>query len=198
MKSRYISNIPNIITITRILMAIALIFIYPPLGLISFIVYCIAGSTDIVDGFLARRIPGGESIIGGELDSIADLVLALVGIFVFLPVMEVWDWFRFVGIGIFVVKVLTASISGYIKHKRPIFLATTMNKAAAFLLFLCPIIYFFIGAGIIVNMYLIFLIVIFSIAITEEVIINLTLNKPNKSIKGVWKVKEENRKYENE
>lgn len=185
-------KIPNLLTLSRIVLALSLIFISPPLGLISFIVYCIAGFTDMADGFLARRIPNAESIMGAELDSIADLVLAMVGIFVILPVMQIWGWFQFAAIGMFIVKVLSASITGLIKHKRPLFLATLMNKSAALFLFLCPIIYFITGPHIIVNFYIIFLIGWFIVAIVEEAIINLMLNKPSKSIKGIWQVREEN------
>ena len=194
-KSQIAGNIPNMFTISRIVLAITLIFIHPPLGLLSFVIYCIAGSTDMLDGFLARRIPGGESKMGAELDSIADLVLAMVGIFIFLPVMEVWDWFWLIAIGMFIVKVLSASITGFIKHKRPVFLATLMNKAAALLLFLFPILYFFIGQHLIINLYLVFLVCFFIVAITEEATINLTINHPSKSIKGIWKVKEENKAF---
>lgn len=193
-ENQFARKIPNIITLSRIPLAISLIFIYPPLGIASFIVYCTAGVTDMLDGFLARRIPGGKSKMGAELDSIADLVLALVGIFVILPVMEIWDWFMFVAIGIFVVKVLSASITGIIKHKRPLFLATIANKMAALLLFLCPVLYFFIGASLIINIYLVFLVVFYSIAILEEAVINLMLNQPSKSIKGIWEIKKENSK----
>ena len=184
------------LTISRVILAITLIFIHPPLGLLSFVIYCIAGFTDMLDGFLARRIPGGESKMGAELDSVADLILAMVGIFIFLPVMEVWDWFWFVAIGMFVVKVLSASITGFIKHNRPLFLATLMNKMAALLLFIFPILYFFIGQHLIINLYLVFLVCFFIVAITEEATINLMINHPSKSIKGIWKVREENREYE--
>ena len=192
--SQFLRNIPNILTLSRIVLALSLIFIYPPLGALSFTIYCIAGFTDMADGFLARRIPGGYSRLGAELDSIADLVLALVGIFVLLPVMEIWDWFWMVAIGFFVVKVLSASITGFIKHKRPLFLATMANKIAALLLFLCPVLYFIIGASLIINLYLMFLVAWFCMAITEEAVINLMLDEPDKGIKGIWEVKEVNRR----
>jgi len=192
--NQFVRNIPNIITLLRIVLALSLIFIHPPLGTPFFIIYCIAGVTDMLDGFLARRISGGSSKLGAELDSIADLILALVGIFIILPVMEIWDWFWLIAIGFFVVKVLSACITGYIKHKRPLFIATLANKIAALLLFLCPVLYFFIGASLIINLYLVFLVAWFCLAITEEAMITLLLDKPDKGIKGIWKVKETNRK----
>jgi len=192
--NQLVRNIPNILTLSRIVLAISLIFIYPPLGLASFIVYCIAGSTDMLDGFLARRIPGAGSRLGAELDSVADLILATVGIFVILPVMEIWDWFQAVAVGFFVVKILSASITGIIKHKRPLLLATYANKIAALLLFLCPILYFITGPHIVVNIYIVFLIFWFCMAITEEGMINLLLIAPDKGIKGFWEIKEVNQR----
>ena len=192
--NQFIRNIPNILTLSRIVLAVSLIFIHPPLGLLSFIIYCIAGTTDILDGFLARRIPGAGSKLGAELDSVADLTLATVGIFVILPVMETWDWFQVVAIGFFVIKVLSASITGFIKHKRPLLLATYANKLLALLLFLCPIIYFITGPHLVVNIYIVFLIFWFCVAVTEEGLINLLLVAPDKGIKGIWEVKEVNRR----
>ena len=193
-KGEYMRHIPNILTFSRIVLAIALIFIYPPLGVISIIVYSIAGGTDMIDGFLARRIPNAKSKMGAELDSIADLVLAAVGIFVFLPVMQIWDWFWMVAIGMFAFKILLPSISSYIKYRQVLLLHTISNKVATLLLFICPIIYFFTGAHTIINIYVVFLIGAFCWAITEETLINLTLKKPNPNIRGIWKVREENSK----
>ncbi|MCL2354548.1 MAG: CDP-alcohol phosphatidyltransferase family protein [Oscillospiraceae bacterium] len=196
MKLRYI---PNMLSIARIVLAIVLIPLVRSMGwgmeaFIPFIVYCMAGLTDMVDGPLARRIPGAASKIGAELDSVADLTLAGVGIFVILPEMQIWEWFWLVAIGIFSFKIIIPTIAGLIKHKKVLLLHTLSNKAAAMLLFLCPIVYYFTGASEIINMYLVFLVAFFAWAITEETTINLLTIKPNANIKGIWKVKEENKK----
>ncbi|MCL2409463.1 MAG: CDP-alcohol phosphatidyltransferase family protein [Oscillospiraceae bacterium] len=190
MKLRYI---PNIITLSRVALTVALIFIAPPMGLLSFVIYCIAGFTDMIDGRLSRKIPNGESRLGAELDSFADMLLIVVGIFVLMPAMHVWGWLWFVVIGALVFKILSASISGLVKHKKVLFTHTLANKAAALFLFIAPILYFTLGEHIVVNIYFIFLISWVFLATVEESLINLLLKHPNTNIKGIWKVRAENR-----
>jgi len=182
------------LTFSRIALTIALIFIYPPMGVASFIVYCIAGSTDMIDGPLARRIPGGKSKLGAELDSIADMFLIIVGTFVLMPAMEIWSWLWFAVIAAVSLRIVLASITGLIKHKKVLFNHTIANKITALLLFTGPILYFIIGMHIVVNLFVVFLIVWAFMGIFEEGLINLLLKEPNTNIKGVWKVKEENEK----
>ena len=187
-------HIPNIITFSRVLLCIALIFIYPAMGVLSFTIYCIAGFTDMIDGPLARRIPDAKTKIGADLDAFADMFLIIVGIFVLIPAMSVWDWLWKAIIIILILKILSASITGLIKHKKVLFTHTYANKLAALFLFIAPILYFILGDHLIVNLYFVFLISWVFMATTEEAIINLTLNKPNTDIKGIWEVKKENNK----
>jgi len=191
MKLRYL---PNMLSLSRIVLTIALIFINPPLGLISFIVYCIAGLTDLFDGPLARRIPGGKTKIGADLDSFADLFMVIVGIFVIMPAMEIWSVLWFSAIGILIFRVLTASISGLYKHKKILLVHTLSSKLGSLLLFIGPILYFIIGEHIIINIYVVFIIVWQLLVSIEEALINILTNKPNTNIKGFWKIKEENAK----
>ena len=189
MKLKYI---PNMITFSRIILTLALIFIAPTMGLMFFIVYCIAGFTDMVDGPLARRIPNGKSKIGTDLDSFADMLLIIVGVFVILPVMQVWGWIWFVVVCALVFKILSASLSGIIKHKRVVFTHTLANKLAALFLFAAPILYFITGEHLVVNLYVVFMICWVFIATVEEALINLLLKKPNANIRGIWQVRYEN------
>jgi len=185
-------HIPNIITILRIILSVALIFITPVMGTISFLVFFIAGITDMIDGPLARRIPDGQSKLGADLDAFADMFLIVIGVFVLMPAMKIWDWLWYAVIVVLVVKILSASISGYIKHKTVIFTHTTANKLAALFLFLGPILYFILGNHIIINLYVLFLIVWVLSATIEEALINILIKKPNKNIKGIWEVKKFN------
>ena len=189
MKLKYV---PNMITFSRIILTIALIFISPTMGLVFFIVYCIAGFTDMVDGPLARRIPNGKSKIGTDLDSFADMLLIIVGIFVILPAMEIWGWLWIAVICALVFKILSASLSGFIKHRKILFTHTLANKMAALFLFIAPIIYFITGEHVVVNLYVVFLISWVFMATVEEALINLLLRKPNANIRGIWQVRGEN------
>ena len=189
MKLKYL---PNMLTFSRIILTLALIFISPTMGVLFFVLYCIAGFTDMVDGPLARRIPNGKSKIGTDLDSLADMLLIIVGIFVIMPAMEVWSWLWFTIIGILIFKILSASLSGIIKHKKVLFTHTLANKLAALFLFIAPILYFITGQHIVVNLYLVFLITWVFLATVEEALINLLLRKPNTNIRGIWQVRGEN------
>jgi len=193
-----LKHIPNMLGIIRILLTIALIFIYPVLGTLSFIVFCIAGFTDMIDGPLARRIPNGASKLGADIDAFADMFLIIVGVFVLIPAMGVWSWLWFGIIAALAFKILSASLTGLIKHKRVLFTHTIGNKLAAIFLFIAPIIYFIVayleGPIIILNIYIIFLMVwVFTVTI-EEGLINLLLKKPNTNIRGIWQVSKENAK----
>ena len=190
MKLKYI---PNILTSLRIVLSVALIFIYPVLGIASFIVYIIAGFTDMIDGTLARRIPGGNSLLGARLDSFADLTLVVVGIFVLLPAMGVTGIQFNIIVATLVFKILSSSVSGFIKHRQVLFLHTISNKLMVIFLFIAPIIYFFTGPDFI-DGYVIFAIIWIFLATTEEALINLMLKKPNTDIRGIWQVRAENRR----
>lgn len=190
-KKKYI---PNIITFSRIVLCVALIFIKPAMGIISFIVYCVAGFTDMIDGTLARKIPNAQTKIGSDLDAFADMFLIVVGVFILMPAMDIWNWLWPAVIAILVFKILSASISGLIKHKKVLFTHTQANKLAALFLFIAPILYFAIGAHIIVNIYIVFLICWVFLATVEEALINLLLKKPNTDVKGFWEIRKENNK----
>ena len=64
-------HLPNSITVLRIIGAIFL-FVVEPLSVSFYILYTLCGFTDIIDGFLARKL-GLTSELGAKLDSIADL-----------------------------------------------------------------------------------------------------------------------------
>ena len=191
MKLKYI---PNILTILRVVLSVALIFIYPILGLISFIVYVIAGVTDMIDGPLARRIPDGKTKFGTGLDSFADMAMIVVGVFVLLPAMRIEGTIFNVVLVALAFKILSASLSGFIKHRQVLFVHTTGNKLAAFFLFIAPIIFFFSRSYEFIYYYMIFIIIWVFVVTIEEALINLTLKKPNTTLKGIWQVRAENRR----
>ncbi len=85
-------TIPNFITIAR-LVAVPLIvwLMIRDLYLMAAFVFAIAGISDAVDGFIAKKF-GQESVLGGYLDPVADKAL-LVCVFVtlgFKGVLPLW------------------------------------------------------------------------------------------------------------
>ena len=83
-KKEYIT-VPNAITFSRLVGAILLIFL-KPLDLGFFIIYTIAGISDAIDGYVARKM-GGETDFGSKLDSVADLAFYTVMMIKILPVL---------------------------------------------------------------------------------------------------------------
>ena len=82
----------NIITSCRIVCSIAMLFV-PALSPVFYILYLIAGFTDMVDGTVARKT-NSVSEFGSKLDSVADFVLVVACLIKLLPVMHipVWLW----------------------------------------------------------------------------------------------------------
>ncbi|MCL2756673.1 MAG: CDP-alcohol phosphatidyltransferase family protein [Coriobacteriia bacterium] len=200
MKMSVVRYVPNTITLLRVALCIALIFIKPVLGIASFIVFCIAGLTDMIDGPLARKIPNGKTAIGGDLDAFADMLLIVVGVFVLMPHMNVWSGLWIAVIAILVFKIVSASLTGLIKHKKILFTHTLANKLAALFLFAAPILFFIVGEkvgdgeNLIVNIYIIFLFCWVFLATVEEALINLLIKVPNVNVKGIWEIKKLNDK----
>jgi len=68
---RSMKNLPNYITCVRIAATVSMLFI-PPLTTVFFVVYTLAGISDVLDGTIARKLKLTSSF-GARLDSIADL-----------------------------------------------------------------------------------------------------------------------------
>ncbi len=82
-------TVPNLITISRILLVpvFALMFALPGAGarLVAFVIFCIAGASDALDGLAARKLNAGSDF-GRMLDPIADKIL--VGVALMMLVAE--------------------------------------------------------------------------------------------------------------
>ena len=132
----------NALTISRIILSVALLAL-PALSPIFLAVYALAGTTDMLDGFLARRA-GTVSELGAKLDSIADLVLVVVCLMKILPAIDVPMWLWVWVAAIVFVKVANM-LSGFVVEKRLVMPHTTANKVAGFVVFLVPFAIPFVG-----------------------------------------------------
>ena len=80
-------NLPNLITIGRILLVPVVVWAIASRQMqIAFLVFLVAGLSDAVDGFLAKRL-GMASELGAHLDPLADKVL-IVSIYIALGITE--------------------------------------------------------------------------------------------------------------
>lgn len=126
----------NLITIVRIICSIALLFC-PVFSPAFYVLYVIAGVSDMVDGTVARKT-GTASAFGSKLDTAADFVLVVVCMIKLIPVIHVPVWLIIWIIVIAVIKVINL-ISGYVMRKEIVVLHTVMNKVTGILLFLLPL-----------------------------------------------------------
>lgn len=129
--------IPNCITSSRIVLAILLIFT-KPFTKAFFWLYSMAALTDMVDGFLARKLDA-VSKLGSILDSIGDLLLfTIMMIKMFPSLMEHLPKYCWVAIySILALRILMYAYMGLFRHK---FMSShnLMNKATGLSIFFVP------------------------------------------------------------
>ncbi len=123
---------PNYITVLRFLGAFGLLF--SDVGSVTFgVIYFACGLSDMVDGFLARRLHC-ESKTGALLDSLADLAFVVSCCIRLITVLVLPHWLWFWGAAIVLIKVIN-QISAIVMYKKCLFPHTIANKAAGLLLF---------------------------------------------------------------
>jgi len=126
-------RIPNLLSALRIALCLPLLMV-DAMTMSFWTLYVIAGITDMLDGFLARRW-GVESKFGARLDSLADFVFVLVVGYKLFPWLQLpatlWMMIGFIAL----VKVVNAISSFVVKHRIE-FLHTKANKLTGFLLFI--------------------------------------------------------------
>ena len=188
MKAKYI---PNTISAFRLLLCIPL-FIMTPFTIIYMVIYFIAGTTDVIDGPVARRVKGGESEFGATLDSLADLILVCVLIFAVMPRMELWGWLWIAYVCVVTLKVFASTGVGLIRFKEVISLHTWSFKILVFFLFCFPFLYFFIGPGLILNVFSTVLISCGTLVVIEEILIISLTKRPERNIKSILGVRAAN------
>ena len=125
-------RIPNLLSASRIALCLPLLLV-DAMTMPFWVLYVIAGTTDMLDGFLARRW-GVESKFGARLDSLADFVFVLAVGYKLFPWLKLpavlWMMIGFIAL----VKIINA-ISAYVVKSRIEFLHTKANKLTGFLLF---------------------------------------------------------------
>ena len=124
---------PNVISVLRIAGSISLLFCDVK-GWPFWTLYVLCGLSDILDGWLARKLHV-ESKTGAVLDSVADILFVVCCAARLLQVVEipVWLWI-WAGVIVFIKTV--NQISALIVCKRFCFPHTWANKLTGFLLFL--------------------------------------------------------------
>ena len=131
----------NIITGIRVVCSIALLFC-TALSPTFYSLYIIAGFTDMIDGWVARRT-NTVSEMGTKWDSAADFIFVVVCLIKLIPLMALPIWL-YVWIGIIAcIKFFNMSY-GFVMNKGFVAVHSVMNKVTGFLLFLFPLTWTFI------------------------------------------------------
>ena len=126
----------NIITIIRILCSIAILFCNA-LSLVFYTLYIIAGISDMIDGWIARKT-NTVSEFGAKLDTVADIVFVVVCLIKLLPVMGIPAWI-YIWIGIIALIKIINIVSGFVVQKQFVAVHSVMNKVTGALLFVFPL-----------------------------------------------------------
>ena len=128
--------IANSITVSRMLFSLALLFL-PQRSLPFVVLYLLCGLTDVLDGFIARKLHT-ESEKGAMLDSIADLLFAVVYAAKILPILRIPVWIWIWTAIIAVTKIICIAIASKKAHRLKIE-HSLGNKLTGLLLFLLPL-----------------------------------------------------------
>lgn len=173
-------NIPNLISMVRILGTVCLLFL-EPLSIMFYIIYTVSGISDALDGWLARHMKL-ESALGARLDSVADLLFYAVMLTRIFPVM----WIRlpkkiWIIVGIIIGVRLCSYVVAACKYKCFASIHTYMNKLTGAAVFLIP--YFLLYPAFVP--YSVLVCVIALLASAEELLIHLHSNKYSEDIKSI-------------
>ena len=126
----------SIITGFRVLISIVLLFC-PVFSPVFYMLYLIAGLSDMIDGTIARRT-NTVSEFGARFDTAADFVFVVVCLIKLLPVISMPLWLRVWIAMIALIKIINI-ISGYIAQRKLVAVHSVMNKVTGVLLFILPL-----------------------------------------------------------
>ena len=134
----------NLVTITRILCSIALLFC-AALSPWFYALYITAGVSDMVDGWVARKT-NTVSDFGSKLDTVADIFFVAVCLVKLLPVLHLPVWIYVWVAVIACIKVFNI-VYGLAVRKQFLADHSILNKVTGALLFLLPLTLSFIDVN---------------------------------------------------
>lgn len=144
-----LKHIPNILTIIRLILVPVFAFVYfspmPNARSLALAIFIIAGITDVLDGYIARRY-NLVSVVGTALDPLADKLMLLTT----LTCLFISGHLPFIVLIIMYLKELTLMISGLIMyfHKEKIVVPSNIfGKLATVIFFIAVILTMLIPTG---------------------------------------------------
>lgn len=128
-------KIPNLLSILRIPLSLGMIFI-ATFSIPFFVLYTLAGATDALDGFLARKL-NACTPFGAIIDSIADIVFFATSLVKIFTAITIPRWLLICLAVIILIKFANVLI-GFIIQKKLVLPHTIPNKIAGGVIFLFP------------------------------------------------------------
>lgn len=171
--------IANIVTISRIILSLTLLISNFD-NTIFLIIYTICGITDMLDGYVARKMKT-ESKLGSKLDSLADIFLGIVIVKTLYPIVASKQVYLVFTIAIGILKLISIFIIVK-KYKKIAIIHTYLNKITGFLIFL--LVYFISFSNMEIIIYATFFIAM--ITALEELYINIKLKNLDTNYKGIF------------
>ena len=176
-----IKNIPNFITMLRIVGTICLLFV-EPFTMPFFVIYSVAGITDVLDGFVARQL-NASTEFGAKLDSASDLIFyAIMILRIFPKLLKKVPWGIWIAAGIIVAIRLASYTIAVIKYHCFASLHTYLNKLTGFAVFTTP--YFYLTPYM--TTFCVILCVIAFASSVEEFCTHLTRDTYRSNIKTIF------------
>ena len=151
-----------------------------PLSVLFFIIYTLCCVSDILDGYVARKTKT-TSKSGEVLDSIADFILVVIVLVIFIPLLA-WDRWMFYWIGIITLTRFLSLGVGFVKYRAVSFLHTYANKFTGMMLVCFPVLYWIFGMTVTV----IILCGVANLSALEELTITIHSRKLNRNIKSIF------------
>ena len=180
-------HVANILTFSRIILAIILLLFFKKISVLFIIIFSVAELTDVVDGTIARKT-NSCSQRGAVLDSIADLILdaSIIKMVFAHKIMskELTIWLSFC----LIIGALSPIIS-FIKHKKVFFIHSIPCKAFVLVLWVIP---FAIHFGFI-NIYIIFSLTLLTFCMLEITLMSIFLKEPNPNATTLYSVIKQNK-----
>lgn len=171
-------NLPNYISLIRIILSLTLFFT-TPLSLGFCIIYAICAISDVLDGYLARNF--GSTDIGPKLDSIADFVFFISFIIVIWPVLNM-SLFIILWILLIVLIKIICLLLAYKKFNKFLSIHSYLNKFVGFLLVLLPLWILLFSST---NSVLMVLSFVATVSAIEELVIIIYSKEYNPDLKSI-------------
>ena len=173
--------LPNVITASRFVFALLLVFTIP-LSAMFWVFYSLAAATDLIDGPIARKLKASTNF-GSALDTSADIFFLICIMVCVFPILEVSaQSYILIGV-VFLFKIISLSYA-YVKFKTVVSYHTYLIKFLALFIFTFPFWILFLD----VNLIVLVLAILQIIAYVEELLITRKVDRPDANVKSVFKV----------